>query len=235
MLFNKLTRIANLLKYIDFSFINLCVLIKYCFCMNLIKLNAIPSTNDYLKEISSNVSLKNFTVVVADNQTNGKGQMGTNWNVEPNSNLTFSILIKNERLDTKDIFFLNVITANSVLSALKSYNLDEIYIKWPNDILSYNKKIAGILIENNFKSDIVSQSIIGIGINLSQKNFDNLPKASSILNNYGIELDKMELLDKIVNCLKVKLSNFNSEEEWSYYHTSKICFLSLESGKSTYI
>lgn len=187
--------------------------------MKIIKLNAIPSTNDYLKELAQQTSVDSFTVVVADFQTKGKGQRGEVWTVEPFSNLTFSVLVDFSKGSFFNLFDLNILVANSIHTVLQMYNLSGITIKWPNDILSYNKKIAGILIENVIKSDGAIRSIIGIGINVLQENFENLPKASSIYKSYGVRLDKDELLEKIVNVLKSKIEqNDTIEKEREYYH-----------------
>lgn len=188
--------------------------------MNLIKLNAIPSTNEYLKELATFGSLKNFTIVEASNQTNGKGQRGNSWITEPNTNLTFSLWIDNLPINKTNLFIFNILVANSILEALQTYKLSGLSIKWPNDILSYSKKIGGILIENFFKSDAKIQSIVGIGINLMQNNFDGLPKASSIWNSYQIEIDKYELIEKIVRKIQMKLKNLdkNNQNEWRFYH-----------------
>lgn len=187
--------------------------------MKIIKLNAIPSTNDYLKELAQQTSVDSFTVVVADFQTKGKGQRGEVWTVEPFSNLTFSVLVDFSKGCFFNLFDLNILVANSIHTVLQMYNLSGITIKWPNDILSYNKKIAGILIENVIKSDGAIRSIIGIGINVLQENFENLPKASSIYKSYGVRLDKDELLEKIVNVLKSKIEqNDTIEKEREYYH-----------------
>ena len=158
--------------------------------MYLIKLNATSSTNDFLKHLAVKQSLSNFTVVWADVQTNGRGQMGAEWVTESSKNLTFSVLLNSLNLQTPDLFTLNVMIANAVSKALESYNLTNIWVKWPNDILSYNKKVAGILVENNIKADGSIQSVIGIGINLNQTNFELFPQGSSILNQYQRVLDK---------------------------------------------
>ncbi len=181
--------------------------------MKIIKLNAIPSTNDYLKELAQQTSVDSFTVVVADFQTKGKGQRGEVWTVEPFSNLTFSVLVDFSKGCFFNLFDLNILVANSIHTVLQMYNLSGITIKWPNDILSYNKKIAGILIENVIKSDGAIRSIIGIGINVLQENFENLPKASSIYKSYGVRLDKDELLEKIVNVLKSKIEQNDTIEK----------------------
>lgn len=186
--------------------------------MHLIKLNATSSTNDFLKQLAVSQPLSNFTVVWADVQTNGRGQMGAEWVTEASKNLTFSVLLNDLVVKVEDLFTLNVMIANAVLEALKVYNLTNIWVKWPNDILSYNKKIAGILVENNIKADGSIQSIVGIGINLNQTNFDLFPQGSSVFKQYQIVLDKEDLLTKIVGFLDVALKNFDKEKAWGFFH-----------------
>lgn len=188
--------------------------------MNIIKLNAIPSTNDYLKELAVTNVLADFTIVVADNQTKGKGQMGTVWEVEPSTNLTFSVLVGYGLFRIDDIFAVNVSIVNTIHKVLLSFGVKDVFIKWPNDIMSCNKKIGGILIENNLRSNGDIQSIIGVGINVNQTNFDGLPQASSILKSSGIFLEKHELMIKIVENFKNVILNLeaNKDQEWNYYH-----------------
>ena len=186
--------------------------------MYLIKLNATSSTNDFLKQLAVKQSLSNFTVVWADVQTNGRGQMGAEWVTESSKNLTFSVLLNSLNLQIPDLFTLNVMVANAVSKALESYNLTNIWVKWPNDILSYNKKVAGILVENNIKADGSIQSVIGIGINLNQTNFELFPQGSSILNQYQRVLDKEDLLKKIVDLLETTIESFDKDVAWAYFH-----------------
>lgn len=188
--------------------------------MNIIKLNAIPSTNDYLKDLLLNNQLKDFTIVVAEYQTKGKGQMGAVWQVEPSTNLTFSMLLTSTYFSLEDIFTVNIVVANAIHKVLLSFGLRNISVKWPNDIMSDNKKIGGILIENNIKADGVINSIIGIGLNVNQTNFDDLPQASSILKSSGVLVDKNELMIKVVNVFKEVVSDLkkNKFDEWNYYH-----------------
>ena len=109
--------------------------------MNIIKLSAINSTNDYLKGLSSTQYLENFTIVVAENQTGGRGQMGSTWEVEAGKNLTFSVLIKDLLLEINEIFNLNAAVAVSVIEALESCYISNIYIKIPKQHFSGKKKI----------------------------------------------------------------------------------------------
>ncbi|MEG0917393.1 MAG: biotin--[acetyl-CoA-carboxylase] ligase [Myroides sp.] len=186
--------------------------------MYLIKLNATSSTNDFLKKLAVNTDLTDFTVVWADVQLQGKGQMGSVWVTEDAKNLTFSIYLKEKTTTADNLFTLNVMVANAVLKALISLNLTNIYVKWPNDILSYNKKIAGILIENNIHANGSVSSVIGIGINCEQTNFDGFPQASSILKQYDVTPDRLQLLTAIVENIKKSLIDLQDDDEWNYYH-----------------
>ena len=189
--------------------------------MNIIKLDAIDSTNDFLKDLSRNQILENFTTVVTQNQTKGKGQMGATWNSEAGKNLIMSILIKDVLQNIDEIFHLNVAVALSVTQVLEGYNIPKLAIKWPNDILSDTKKLGGILIENSFKSDNTIESVVGIGINVNQKDFQNLPKATSLALVTEHEFDINSILERIIeqlysNCSKI-VSN-QSKEIWDAYH-----------------
>jgi BirA family transcriptional regulator, biotin operon repressor / biotin---[acetyl-CoA-carboxylase] ligase len=170
-----------------------------------IKLDAIDSTNDFLKKLSLEESTKNYTVVTAESQTNGKGQMGSKWFSESGKNLIVSILIKNVISDINEIFNLNFAVALSIIETLDSLNIPELTIKWPNDILSGNKKIGGILIENIIKSDNSIHSIIGLGLNINQINFVDLPNASSLKIIMNQDFNKNKILDKIIDNFRTKI------------------------------
>lgn len=190
--------------------------------MNIIKLDAINSTNDYLKGLLQQQFVENFTIVTAENQTNGRGQMGSEWSVEGGKNLTFSVLVKDLLLEINQIFHLNVAVAVSIIEALSFLEIKELAIKWPNDILAEGKKIGGILIENSIKSDGEIFSIIGIGLNVNQRNFENLPKASSLSALIHRDLDKNAVLVSIIECLNRNISlilNKNTNSLWDKYHS----------------
>lgn len=189
--------------------------------MNIIKLNAIDSTNDFLKNMSRNEVVENFTTVVTQNQTKGKGQMGSTWNSKIGKNLIMSVLIKDLLNDVDEIFHLNVAISLAVFKVLDELNIPKTTIKWPNDIMSDNKKIAGILIENSFKSDSKIESIVGIGLNVNQKEFFNLPKASSMSVVANLEFDLDEILNKILFQIKRNCALISSKQTdilWKEYH-----------------
>lgn len=190
--------------------------------MHIIKLNAIPSTNTFLKELSGTKKLENFTTVVAENQTNGKGQRGNIWVVESGKNLTFSTLISDFVVSKFSPFILNILVPVSIIQVLEKYEVRNLKIKWPNDILAENKKIGGILIENTFKNINKLESIIGIGLNVNQTNFENLPKASSLLLETGQLNEKDELLKQIIFQIESNYNNLLSGEKqesffWNFY------------------
>lgn len=190
--------------------------------MKLIKLDAIDSTNDFLKALASQDELDNFTVVTAENQTKGKGQMGAKWQSESGKNLIMSVLVKDFVFDNEQVFNLNIIISLSVIEVLKSLNIPDLSIKWPNDIMSYTKKIGGILIENTIKSDGRIVSVVGFGLNVNQTNFDGLPNASSLAVISGNTFDKDSFPPMVVKGVneKIRLWESNSDVFWKEYFNS---------------
>ncbi|KQO22602.1 biotin--acetyl-CoA-carboxylase ligase [Flavobacterium sp. Leaf82] len=190
--------------------------------MKLIKLDAIDSTNDFLKSLASKDELDNFTVVTAENQTKGKGQRGSEWQSESGKNLIMSVLVREFLYSNDQVFNMSVVVSLSVIDALKTLNIPNLSIKWPNDIMSYNKKIGGILIENTIKSDGRIVSVAGIGLNVNQTNFDHLPNASSLAVICKSEFDKNKLPDLIVEKIQEKIQfwNTNLADLWSEYFNS---------------
>ena len=122
--------------------------------MNIIKLSAIDSTNDYLKINFSELIKKDIHIAYTFNQTNGKGQRGNSWVSEPEKNLAFSIIFSPNNFNIKNQFIINVIFSLFIFNTLKSLQIPDIKIKWPNDIMSGNKKICGILNELKIKGNV---------------------------------------------------------------------------------
>ena len=181
--------------------------------MEIIKLSAIDSTNSFLKEMALNSVVENFTVVVTDRQLKGRGQQGNGWVSESFKNLVFSVFVTFDNFKVLDNKYLNFAVSLAIFDALKEENIPAISIKWPNDILSGNKKICGVLIENSLKGTEISSSIIGIGLNVNQTSFpDSLKRASSLklLSAKDFELDK--LLENIVSKLKTKIDILKSKD-----------------------
>jgi BirA family biotin operon repressor/biotin-[acetyl-CoA-carboxylase] ligase len=177
--------------------------------MQIIKLSATESTNTYLKELALVKNLEDFTVVVTEKQTKGRGQMNGMWESEDGKNLTFSILKKFTSLTIQDQFLISICTPLAVYRSLMAFKIPDVRIKWPNDILSGNSKICGILIENSISGLKISSSVIGIGLNVNQITFENQPKATSLYALTGRTIDLEDLLHTVLQNLDTYLSKIN--------------------------
>ena len=180
--------------------------------MYIIKLDAIDSTNSYLKDMASSNLPKDYTVVVADYQTDGRGQMGTQWQTETGKNLTASVFKKLNDFNVQNQFYISMVISLTIYKALKSFKIPRLSIKWPNDILSADKKICGILIENVIKNNQLQGSVIGFGLNVNQKYFNDLPQASSLSLLTGIVYNKDEILSKILKELQIYFRLLETQE-----------------------
>ncbi len=191
--------------------------------MYLIKLDAIDSTNEFLKKMARSQKVNNFTVVVANQQTKGKGQMGTNWASQSGKNLTFSVLIQDFVTNDATIFDLNVACSMAILSVLKRFEISTLTLKWPNDIMSDKHKIGGILIENVYKADGTTATIVGVGLNVNQTDFIDLPNASSLALKSNKEFNLELILDDLITEMKLNveaIANSNKETLWNSYQNA---------------
>ena len=171
--------------------------------MQLIKLDATTSTNSYLKLMVKEKQLKDFTVVVCEHQTQGRGQKGNHWISEKGKNLTISILKKYDALDVRQSFGLNCLVSLAIYDVLNELSVPDVKVKWPNDIMSGNKKLCGILIENSFSGSRIKQSIIGIGLNVNQMQFGGLANAASVKLRTGKDYDLEYVLQKLLDRLEL--------------------------------
>ena len=188
--------------------------------MPLIKFDTIDSTNDFLKQLFKESAVENFTVVMANEQTKGKGQMGAKWISEPGKNLTMSVLVKDIQLENQSIYDFNIAVALSVIKVLKKIQIPNVAIKWPNDIMADSKKVAGILIENILKPDGSFTAIVGIGLNLNQTNFENLPQASSLKCITGKTYEQEDIAILLKDSLKANRVTLDNDSDllWEEYH-----------------
>ncbi|PIE49054.1 MAG: biotin--[acetyl-CoA-carboxylase] ligase [Flavobacteriales bacterium] len=167
--------------------------------MKIVKLSATNSTNDYLRNLLKQNKAKNNMVVVADYQTSGKGIGSNIWYSEKGKNLLFSVLISFEDLPVARQYYLNFAVSIAVYNVLKYYIPEKLLIKWPNDILSANQKICGILIECVVKQDKVIHAVIGVGLNVNQTNFsDDLFNVTSLKLLLINDVDREDLLEKML-------------------------------------
>jgi BirA family biotin operon repressor/biotin-[acetyl-CoA-carboxylase] ligase len=147
-----------------------------------IHLKTVDSTNAYAKEMLSKSSPIEGTVITTDQQTAGRGQLGSKWQSEACQNIMLSVLLRPKFLLAQQQFALNAATALAVYDFLNQFELKKpLSIKWPNDLYIGKEKIAGILIENQLRGKYLDWSVVGIGINVNQEKFpSHLPNPSSL-------------------------------------------------------
>lgn len=168
------------------------------FPVPLIHISETSSTNNYLQTFCAQESTEELTTVVADFQTSGRGQRGNSWESEPAKNLLFSFVLFPKFLEARRQFLISQIVSLAIKEELDTYTND-ISIKWPNDIYWKEKKICGILIENDLMGRNISQSVAGIGININQEAFHSLaPNPVSLYQITGKQYDIFEVLKNIM-------------------------------------
>lgn len=171
----------------------------------------IDSTNNYLK--NSYRLLNNFTFVSAGYQNKGKGRNDRLWLSEKGQNLMFSFLIKDENL-LKQSAIISLLTAVEIAKVLEQYKINDVSIKWPNDVLTSDKKVCGILAE----AQLPDYLVVGVGLNVNQKTFpSNLRRPASSLSlilNQEIEIN--ELKNHIYERIISSLTKVNIKESLDY-------------------
>ena len=174
------------------------------------KIDAISSTNEYLKQLYFKKNIYDNFLIITNNQTEGKGQGSSYWESEPKKNLTLSIYKDLKKNKLKNPFIINLIISISIIETLKKYNLPNLKIKWPNDILSASKKISGILIENFFQREFLISSIIGIGLNVNQISFKKAKNAISIASIKKKKIDLTEVLNILTKKISLKFHEIDN-------------------------
>lgn len=188
--------------------------------MRIVKLDAIDSTNTYLKGLMQSETVEDFTVVTAEHQEYGRGQMGSKWTSEPGMNLIMSVLKRFDDFQAQEQFFLVVWVSLAVVDALKSFGIPNLSIKWPNDIMSGNRKIGGILIENSLKGPKIQSAVIGVGLNVNQIEFVDLPHATSMKLCFGRDYEVNEVMEAVLRNLQQGFKTYEKEgppAQWTLY------------------
>ncbi|GAB6012790.1 biotin--[acetyl-CoA-carboxylase] ligase [Viscerimonas tarda] len=177
----------------------------------IICVDELASTNSFLRDLCKMKELAEGTVVCAEFQTAGRGQKGNVWESEEAKNLLFSFVLYPGFIKVNEQFILSQLVSLAIKDALDRY-VSDICIKWPNDIYWKDKKIAGILIENDLLDDKIAASIVGAGININQIRFvSDAPNPVSLKQITGQEYDRdkilNEILDKLVEIYELSQTN----------------------------
>lgn len=170
------------------------------FSKNIIIHKNISSTNNHAKELACKGG-EEGTVILAEEQTAGRGRMDRLWLSPPCKNILVSLLLK-PSIHIERIFSLTLALALSITEAIKKMTGLSAMIKWPNDIYMNNKKLGGILTEFRIKGSEPEYVILGLGLNVNwcpEKEMDILFPSTSILNEYGEELSRNDLIALILS------------------------------------
>ena len=187
---------------------------------DLITLTSVDSTNKHAAELLAQGKLAHGAVILADEQTAGRGQRGRIWRSGAGLDLTVSVLLRFEHLKATDQFSLAKLAAlavHDVVSEAMKVAVDRggerIRIKWPNDVLIDRRKVSGILIKNEIVGGLVMNTIMGFGINVNSGDLDAEFNATSLRMETGLEHDRMALLEHLCQRLEFQLSLWQTDPE----------------------
>ena len=182
------------------------------FGADIIHLDQVESTNDYLEEIVKSGSANEGVLYIARTQTKGRGQADNSWESEPGQNLTFSFVVYPGFLSAAQQFAFNKTIALAVRDFVKELVPVRVTVKWPNDIYAGNGKIAGMLFLNNVQGNRIHSIITGIGLNVNQEVFrSDAPNPVSLKNITGKSYDLDELANKLCTFLDFRYQQLLTE------------------------
>ena len=166
---------------------------------NVVEFEEVGSTNDIAEKLLSEGRLVEGSVIIAQFQRQGKGLGPNVWESLPGKNLLMSMVFYPSFIEPARQFLLHKISSLAVMETVRFFTQSEnIFIKWPNDIYSGNRKIAGILTKNIISGSSIVSSVIGIGLNVNQDSFSkNLPNPVSIKMITGRELEIRQVLNQL--------------------------------------
>jgi len=187
---------------------------------NIISKEELASTNEYMSLLLHSKDVDDRSVIVCNKQTSGKGQKGNSWEAEEGKNLTFSVLYKPFELLAMDQFTISIIISLGICDYLKEKAIDNVKIKWPNDIYVGDNKICGILIEHEISGEYLNSSICGVGLNINQEVFkSSAPNPVSLINITNQKYSLKQELLKLLDCIEGRYINIADHRDllWKNY------------------
>ncbi len=180
--------------------------------MKTLFFETIDSTNTYLKDHYE--ELEDMTFLSAGYQYRGRGRMGRTWISERGKNLTFSLLLKDTDV-IRQYRVLSVLSAFSIIEVLRGYGIEELGLKWPNDVYAKDAKICGILLEG-VSAKKMECLIIGIGLNVNEEDFDEgfLQKATSMKLLLNRQIDLSRLKEEVYQRLAENIEKLKRGEDF---------------------
>lgn len=160
--------------------------------------DSIDSTNTKAKELAE-TGHPSGTLVVADQQTAGKGRRGRSWESPSGTGIFMTLILKPE-INPNNASMLTLVAALAVAKAISEVTGEPAQIKWPNDIVMHGKKICGILTEMSAQFDYINHIVIGIGINVHNEEFPEeiAQMAGSLLTECGRRFHRADIIEKIL-------------------------------------
>lgn len=193
---------------------------SFSFLQHHLHLSEVTSTNDVAKQLVEENFVQQGYVISTDFQSKGRGQEGNGWEAEKGKNILCSLVLY-PHLPVEYQVYLNLCVSLAVYDFVQNHcKMAEVFIKWPNDIYVNSQKVAGILIENSIQGMAIKQSIVGIGININQQEFDSEKAVSMSLITeklYSIE----NCVEELLHCLEIRYNQLLSgaySELWTQYH-----------------
>jgi BirA family transcriptional regulator, biotin operon repressor / biotin---[acetyl-CoA-carboxylase] ligase len=180
--------------------------------MNIVHIDKVDSTNNYAITALRGGEVPEGTVFLTFRQTQGRGQAINVWESEPFKNLTFSLVLHPGFMQASDQFLISRAVSLGIVHFLdpKAANVS---VKWPNDILADNRKIAGVLLENSIIGNTLGWTVAGIGLNLNQESFkDYLPEAVSLKMITGLTYDAELCLDGLLSSIMIMYNRLKEGE-----------------------
>ena len=181
-----------------------CLLMNTLFVGKVLhQFSILASTNVYATEWVSKSKPSEGTIIMAIDQNDGRGQIGSKWESEAGKNITLSIILYPNFLPIQQQFWFNKAMALGVCDCVAHYIPMGVKVKWPNDIYVKDNKISGILIQNTLKSSKIFTSIVGIGININQTHFiSQPPNPTSFRLETGLTYDISEVVEVLCKCIE---------------------------------
>jgi BirA family biotin operon repressor/biotin-[acetyl-CoA-carboxylase] ligase len=193
-----------------------------------IHLTAVESTNSYASEMLRQMRQNEGTIIYTFEQTQGRGQRGNTWYSEPNKNIALSLILHPSFLKIEEQFLLTKMVSLSVsdlMAEMLPQHTYQIKIKWPNDIYILDKKVAGILIENTLAGNHIQASVIGIGINVNQTEFNTEsgnPVSIKLIS--GEEMELQTIVERLCEFLEARYLQLKSgkKEMIDHYYIQRL-------------
>lgn len=162
---------------------------------DIIHFDSIDSTNNYAKSVA--IDKKNGTIIISEEQVNGRGRLGRQWHSKKYDGIWMSIILKPDILPM-DAPFITLIAGASIVKALNNLGIDA-SIKWPNDVIINGKKVCGILTELSAEIERVNYIVLGIGINVKTLDFsEDIVNIATSIQKEGYNISRVDIIRSLI-------------------------------------